>query len=133
MKVEKDIFKEQISEKISELMQIQELSCLFKEKMDTLETDNIELKSKITNSNKDTSDKLYEEINFLKENLKEKENVISSMNHSVHYFNEKIQNLEKNNIYLERNCENLSRFEKYSEQLESENLDLKKLITVIFG
>ena len=73
-------------------------------------------------------EKIKEEIIILNENLKEKDLIITSLNNSINYFNEKISNLEKNNFYLEKNCENLSRYEKYSEMLETEKTDLQKII-----
>ena len=131
LKVENDIYKEHNNEKNLEFLQIEEISNFLKERITLLEEENAEIKSKLENSNKEILEKLQDEIINLNENLKEKDLIISSLNHSVNYLNDKILNLEKNNHYLQKNCENLSRYEKYSEMLETEKADLQKIIIAI--
>lgn len=126
--VENNIYKEHNDEKNLKYIQLQEISNLLKERITSLEEENAGIKSKLSDSNKEMIEKIKEEIIILNENLKEKDLIITSLNNSINYFNEKISNLEKNNFYLEKNCENLSRYEKYSEMLETEKTDLQKII-----
>lgn len=114
-----------------DIIQIQEIIDSLKEKIISLEQENLNLKSKSGEADQNLISKLQEEIMILKDNVNEKDLIITSLNDEMKILNEKIAKLERNNYTLERTCESLSRFEKYCELLENEKAEIQKVIVVI--